>query len=144
MRDESGTVEIVVSGNRQPVSRLRNSKEAGKKVLHEICINRSEGKRTKAKLCVCCGGWDIGNGYLLKSQLSGNSCLDCAASEVNAASSAPVEWQMRGRMCVLPEMAEIHVSVKRQIFVVCLKRKKMILTEYYVDVRPLFKSLGLL
>ncbi len=80
-----GTVKIVMSGNRQPVSSEPSSQLKGstqKSSMKYASIEVIE--RTKAKLCVCCGGWDIGNGYLLKSQLSGNSCLDRNASEISA------------------------------------------------------------
>lgn len=86
-----GTVETVMSGNRQPVSLETSSqlKESTRKFSMKYASIEVK-ERTRAKLCVCCGGWDIGNGYLMKSQLSCNSCLDCStvdkASEIHASS----------------------------------------------------------
>lgn len=80
-----GTVKIVMSGNRQPVSSEPSSQLKGSTQKFSMKYASIEViERTKAKLCVCCGGWDIGNGYLLKSQLFGNSCLDRNASEISA------------------------------------------------------------
>lgn len=122
-----GTVEIVMSGNRQPVSLEPSSQLKGSTRKFSMKYASIEVKeRTRAKLCLCCGGWDIGNGYLMKSQLSCNSCLDSStvdkASEINAPSWTDerqdisyLKW--RRSMCLLQDRSLLLFFCSKRIYI---------------------------